>query len=89
MSNDFNNIEYATWLESALKELITFPVEGICIHAISEDGMVYSNYHNIPVADKITIAGFIQQDAMIDTLRANGLIESNDEEEADPDGEET
>lgn len=78
MPNDFENIPYAEWLESALRELITFPVEGICMFAIGKDGAIYSNYHNISLANKLTIAGSIQQDAMIDTLVANGYIKDEE-----------
>ena len=87
MNNNWNNIPYAPWLEKALQELITFPVRGICLSAITETGESYVNYYQISMADKLTIAGLIQQDAMLDTLAANGLIEYADEEGED-DGEE-
>ena len=63
------------------------PVEGICLAAILKDGSVSVDYHNVPMLQKLTISGLIQQDAMLDTMAANGLIEYADEEE-DPDGEE-
>ena len=78
---DFNNIPYAQWLEKALQELIEFPVKGICMYAITEKGDVYSNYHNVSMADKLLIAGFINQDAMLDSLAANGIVEYIDEDE--------
>lgn len=85
-NNTFNDISYAQWLEEALKELINFPVKGICINAVTSDGDVYTNYHEINMMDKIKIAGLLQQDAMLETLRVNGMI--NDDEEDDEDGEE-
>lgn len=82
-NNNFANLEYAHWLEQALQELFEFPVKGICIFATTKDGAVYSNYHNVPMSDKLILSGFIQQDAMIDTLRDNGLIKTADEEYAE------
>lgn len=78
---DFSTLHYAPWLEKALQELLNFPVKGICMHAITENGDVYSNYYQIPMKDKLTIAGTIQQDAMYDTLAANGIIQFDDDEE--------
>ena len=79
-NNIFNNISYAQWLEEALKELIEFPVKGICISAVATTGEIYTNYHQVPMMDKVKIAGMIQQDAMIETLRVNGMINEEDEE---------
>ena len=77
---DITKIPYALWLENALQELIKFPVKGICMYATTESGEIYSNYHNISMMDKVTIAGLIQQDATIDSLVANGIIEEENEE---------
>ena len=82
--NNFNDIPYAQWLENALKELLDLPVKGICMAAIVGDkGDIYTNYHNVAMADKLVIAGLIQQDAMLDTMAANGFIEYEDDEEED------
>lgn len=86
-SNNLNNIPYAQWLEKALQELITFPVKGIALHAITTTGEAYTNYYEVSMMDKLTIAGLIQQDAMFDSLAANGLIKYADEED-ETDGEE-
>ena len=90
-NNNLNNIlsmPYVQWLEKALQELTTFPnIKGICLNAISDTGEIYTNYYEVSMTDKITIAGLIQQDAMLDTLTANGIIESADEE-GEADGEE-
>ena len=85
--NNLSNIPYAQWLETALRELIDFPVKGICLAATTTNGEAYVNYYNVPMADKLTISGFINQDAMLDTLAANGFIEYEDEED-ESDGEE-
>lgn len=86
-TNNLNNIPYAQWLETALQELINLPVKGICLSAITETGEAYTNYHNISMMDKLLIAGLIQQDATLDSLAANGIIEYTDEED-DESGEE-
>lgn len=82
-NNNLKNIPYAAWLEQALQELIKFPVKGICLNAVTENGEIYTNYYEVPMASKLTIAGIIQQDAMLDTLAANGYIQYADEEEND------
>ena len=79
MSNSLSNIPYAQWLETALQEMIKFPVKGICINAVSTDGTVYTNYYKISMNDKLLVAGLLQQDAMIDTLTINGFIKQEDE----------
>lgn len=78
---NLNEIPYAEWLENALQEMIKFPVKGICMYAVMDNGDIYNNYHNISMADKILISGYIQQDAMLDTMTANGMIEKSDGEE--------
>lgn len=90
MSNEPINLKelhYAQWLEETIQDIVKLPVKGIALSLILEDGSVYSNYHNIPALDKLTIAGTIQQDAMYDSMRANGLIKDVDEED-ESDGEE-
>lgn len=88
MNNDLNNIPYAKWLENALQELIKIPVEGICITALTSNGEAYTNYYNVSMMGKLTIAGLIQQDATFDSLAANGVIdyEEDEEEENGDDG---
>lgn len=79
MSN--NNVysqPYAKWLEQALKELVGFPVKSICLNAVTASGDTYTNYYQISMRDKIVIAGILQQDAMLDTMAANGIIEYDD-----------
>lgn len=76
---NFKDIPYAPWLENALQELIKFPVKGICMFAVAEDGTVYSNYHNVSIMDKLTISGLVQMDATTDSLAVNGLIKNEEE----------
>lgn len=76
---DLSKIPYAEWLEQALHELLTFPAKGICIHAITPQGTIYYNHHGLHSGDKVLIAAALQQDAMIDVLKANGHIASDPE----------
>ena len=77
---NLENIPYAAWLEGALQELVMFPVRGICMFAVAEDGSVYSNYHDMSIMDKLTISGLIQMDATTDSLIANGQIKPIEED---------
>lgn len=91
MSNDnrstISSLPYAEWLEQTLKDLIDIPVRGLCIAAVTENDESYTNYWKTSMADKLVIAGLIQQDAMFDALAANGIIDYEDDEE-DVNGEE-
>ncbi len=77
---DPTSLPYAEWLEESLQSLIETPVGSICILSKSTDGEVFASYYKCGVSDKILFAGFMNQDAMIDTLQENGFI-SNDEED--------
>lgn len=85
-NNNLYTKPYVKWLEEALQELVNLPVKGIYIHAVLDGGEVYTNPYNISMMDKLTIAGLVQQDAMLDSLVASGVIDYADEEE-DEDGE--
>lgn len=87
---DIFSMPYAKWLESVLKDITKYPVKGISFNAVTEDGEIYTNYYNLSMGDKLLVAGIIQQDAMFDSLAANGVIGYDDDEEneADEYGEE-
>lgn len=72
--NDITTKTYASFMEQTLTEMITLPVEGICIITKLSGGAVYTSYFNSTSMDKITYAGLIQQDAMIETLRINKML---------------
>lgn len=92
---DLNKLPYAEWLEQSLQNVISKPVQAICImtkFASTEEGEddIGTGYYNCSVADKLVFAGFLQQDAMLDSLRANGYIpddEDDEIEEEESDGE--
>ena len=88
--NDLNKLPYAQWLEQSLQNIIGKDVQAICIVAKYTDPdddpaenlgpIVEAGYWNTSMADKLTFAGFMQQDAMLDTMRANGYISDDDDE---------
>lgn len=84
---NLNEIHYTKWLEETLQNIVTLPVKGIALNVVLSDGSVYTDYYNLSMNNKLTIAGLVQQDAMYDSMRANGLIK-NVEEEDEYDGEE-
>lgn len=86
---DLNKLPYAEWLEQSLQNIIGKPVQSICIITKfkdegdeSEDN-IGCGYWHASVADKILFAGFLQQDAMIETMQINGYIPSDDEDETE------
>ena len=79
--NNLNNLPYAAWLEKTLQELIKIPAKAIALTVITDTGEVYSNYYNATMVDKLIVAGIVQQDAMYDSMAANGIVEYADEEE--------
>lgn len=78
---NLKDIPYTQWLEETLQDIIKLPVQGIALNVVLEDGDVYSNYYKLSMMTKLAIAGLIQQDAMYNSLAANGLIKAVDEEE--------
>lgn len=87
-SDDILEQPYAEWLEETLSNISTKPIRSLVMIGITEDGDMYNGYYNASVADKILMSGLIQQDAMIDTLEAAGLINTTNGDEEENDGEE-
>lgn len=91
--NDLTSKPYAKWLEGSLQNMVSKPVKSICILSRYEDDSVGTGYYDCAVSDKILFAGFLSQDAMLNTLVENGLVEDmeddeEDDEEDEYDGEE-
>ena len=82
---DIFSMPYAKWLESVLKDITKYQVKGISFNAVTDDGDIYTNYYNLSMGDKLLVSGIIQQDAMLDNLAANGVIEYDDDEENEDD----
>ena len=71
--------DYATFMEETLKGMIELPVEGICVVTKLKGGAMFANFFNSTMVDKIAYAGIIQQDAMLDLLKANNYIDNDKE----------
>lgn len=86
---DLNKLPYAEWLEQSLQNIVGKPVQSICIMTrfAEEDeetgDTVGSGYWHCSVADKLVFAGFLQQDAMLDTMKVNGYIPDDEDNEDD------
>lgn len=76
-----NDLPYAKWLEESLQNMVGKPIEAICIMSKFDSGDVGTGYWNCTMGDKILFSGMIQQDAMLDTLEANGLLPGDEEDE--------
>ena len=76
---DILSKDYASYMEQTLKDMIEMPVEGICIITKLKGGFVYTSYYNSTMMDKLIYAGLVQQDAMLDTLRASKTGVQEDE----------
>lgn len=86
------DLPYAAWLEQSLQNIVGKPVEAICImtKVASDDkelgDEIGAGYWNCTVVDKLLFTGFLQQDAMIDTMRANGYLPDDEDEEDSENG---
>lgn len=78
---DIFSMPYAKWLESVLKDIAKYRVRGISFNVITDEGEIYTNYYNLSMGDKILVAGILQQDAMFDSLAANGIISYDEEDD--------
>ena len=90
MVNNRNNITempYAKWLEQTLHDISSLPVKGIALLVSTENGDSYTNYYNVSMADKLIMAGLIQQDSTLDMLASNGIIQYEDEEDVNSEDE--
>lgn len=89
MSNkNITEMPYAKWLEQTLRDISELPVRSIALVGVLENGDAYTNYYNVSMTDKLILSGLINQDAMLDALAANGVIEYVDDDEEEADGEE-
>lgn len=78
---NLTNLPYAQWLEQSLANFVGLPVESICICTKFENGEVGTGYWDCSMSDKLLFSGIIQQDAMLDTMRENGWIPMEDDED--------
>lgn len=79
--NNITDMPYAQWLEETLQEITSLPIQGIVLACTLANGDVYAAYYNISMRDKLVLSGVINQDATLDMLAAQGIIEYEEEEE--------
>lgn len=81
-NNDITKQNYTQWLEETLREILELPTESICISVKLQGGAVYTSYSDeCTMMDKLQFSGVIQQDAMLDMMRANGLVKDENDED--------
>ena len=78
---DLSTLPYTKWLEEAVAGIIGMPVDSICILTKYKDGSVQTGYYECDVSDQMLFAGYLNQDAMIATLKINGLVRREEGEE--------
>ena len=83
MPNNVNITEmpYAQWLEQTLRDISELPVRGIALVGVLDNGDIYTDYYNVSMADKLVLSGIINQDATLDMLAAQGIIQCESEED--------
>lgn len=75
------NEDLSKFLEQALTSLYKHKLSSLAIFATREDGCISCSYWNCSVPDKLVYAGYMQQDATLDTLEA---LEADEYYEDDP-----
>lgn len=85
---NITSMPYAQWLEQTLHDISDLPIKSIALVGVLEDGGVYGNYYECTMSDKILISGIVNQDATLDMLAAQGVINYDDEDEEEIYGEE-
>lgn len=83
--SNITDMPYAQWLEETLQEITSLPIQGIVLACTLANEDVYAAYYNIPMRDKLILSGVINQDATLDMLAAQGIIEYEEEETEEDD----
>ena len=68
---EFENVEWAGWMEEGLRTMLRLGPRCIGMCAILPEGEVFTGYYECTCADKVQMAGQIQMDATLDMLEAN------------------
>jgi hypothetical protein len=79
--SDLKKLPYAEWLERSLQHIVGNPIQSICILTKNETGEVGTGYYECSAVDKLLFASYLQHDAVIDTVNANGILDDNEEDE--------
>lgn len=86
--NNITKMPYAQWLEECLRDIQEMPIRGIALMGVTDRGDTYVNYYECTMADKLLISGLVNQDATLDMLAAQGVIQYEDEEDVNGEEEE-
>ena len=78
-----SNNPIVDFLQQTIRDISKFPTKGIAIAVTSDTSEQYVSYYNVSMADKILISGLINQDATLDMLAANGIIDYDEEDDSD------
>lgn len=89
---DLNKLPYAEWLEQSLQHIVGKQVQSICIvtkyaepNDPNPEPFIETSYWNTGLGDKLVFAGFLQQDAMLDTLKINSYIPDDEDDDCEED----
>lgn len=66
-----DNKDLSSWLNKGLKYLYDEDAVSVALLATLKNGEIFSGYFNCDVPSKLLYSGYINQDAMLDTLAAN------------------
>lgn len=83
---EIEKIPFKDFFEESIKTICEHDPTALAMAVLLEDGQIFTGYCNAEIADKAVMANAIQQDAMMDMIRANigeiaGLLKENEEEE--------
>lgn len=73
-----DNKDLSSWLEEGLRYLYEGNVQNVAIQATNENGEILTSYFHCNIPTKLLFAGYIQQDAMLDTLEARRIKEDDE-----------
>lgn len=76
-----DDLDLKRFLEDGLRTMYQNDVKSIAILATMKNDEVLSGYYHCNVPTKLLYAGYLQQDATLDTLRKNGIQIPDDGEE--------
>ena len=69
-----DNQDLATFLENSLKTLYKADAKSVAVIATAKDDDVFIGYYHCGGPTQILYAGYLQQDAMMCSLRESGMI---------------
>ena len=58
-TKDITKMPYASWLEQVLHDISEYPLKGIVLAGIRENGDVYANYYELSMAAKYLLLALL------------------------------